>query len=306
MKKNLFLGFIAFAAMAVTSCTNDEMNEFIPQGKAIEFGTYVGRDAQSRGTETTYNSLQTSGFGVYAYLHSGRVDYETANFMENVKVSTANWTYAPAQYWPTNGDKIDFLAYGPHIASPSVDNGVLTYTIPTASESQLDLVVATAQTNKDKTEDVVEFTFKHTLSRIGFLVKEESATDPAPTITVKNATLTGKFNTQVTVSMVNGNVAGITPTAEQAYTYNGGGYMMLAPTDFTAGTDEVNVSVNYTIAYKDGKTISSVATGQIQPKFESGKAYTIVITLSEANQIQFSVNEANFGTWGGSSNVDVD
>ena len=35
MKKNLFVGFIAMTALTVTSCTNDEVVEAIPQKQAI-------------------------------------------------------------------------------------------------------------------------------------------------------------------------------------------------------------------------------------------------------------------------------
>jgi len=47
MKKNLF-GWLAMATMLVgTGCSSDEVvNDYSPEN-AIQFGTYVGRDAQS-------------------------------------------------------------------------------------------------------------------------------------------------------------------------------------------------------------------------------------------------------------------
>ena len=130
MKKNFLLGFIAFAALTVTSCTNDEVNEMIPQGKAIEFNSYLGRDAQARATELNSTGLKTTGFGVYAYLHMGTADYSSPNFMENIQVSGNNWGYGDAKYWPTeDAAKIDFLAYAPYDGDASVTNGVLRYNI---------------------------------------------------------------------------------------------------------------------------------------------------------------------------------
>ena len=58
MKKNLF-GWLAMAAMLVgTGCSTDEVvNDYSPEN-AIQFGTYVGRDAGSRVAETTTETLK--------------------------------------------------------------------------------------------------------------------------------------------------------------------------------------------------------------------------------------------------------
>ena len=70
MKKNFYLGFIALTALTVTSCSNDDVVMQSPDvNKAIEFGTYLGRDAQSRGTIMNGAALmaENAGFGVLAY-----------------------------------------------------------------------------------------------------------------------------------------------------------------------------------------------------------------------------------------------
>jgi len=48
MKTRRFLGWVAMATMVLsTGCSNDEVvNDYSPEN-AIQFGTYVGRDAQS-------------------------------------------------------------------------------------------------------------------------------------------------------------------------------------------------------------------------------------------------------------------
>lgn len=172
MKKNLFVGFIALTALTVTSCTNDEVVEAIPQKQAIEFGTYLGRDAQSRGTELT--SANIADFGVFAYYtgqeywtpiipktpapnaEEGEENATTSapswtpNFMYNQQVSATRndgnitWSYSPLKYWPTTkNDKITFFAYAPYakdnngISSNSLNNatGIPTvkYTITKAN-----------------------------------------------------------------------------------------------------------------------------------------------------------------------------
>ena len=77
MKQNYFMGLIACAALTMTGCSNDEINA--PQqsqgNNAIEFSTYLGRNAQgSRGTETNDASIKSEngGFGVLAYYTKTR------------------------------------------------------------------------------------------------------------------------------------------------------------------------------------------------------------------------------------------
>ena len=68
MKKNYIMGVIACAALTMTSCSNDEIGgNNTKQGDPIEFGVYLGRDAQeSRGSIITTDNLNK--FGVTAYL----------------------------------------------------------------------------------------------------------------------------------------------------------------------------------------------------------------------------------------------
>lgn len=148
MKKNFFVGLIALTALTVTSCSNDDVVMQSPEvNKAIEFGTYVGRDAVSRGSVITESgstagqdyatittlSLKEKGFGVFAYYtnESSYVNGDNpttndvtetgspCNFMYNQKVDmtggATDWTYSPIKYWPNDpGDKLTFFAYAPY------------------------------------------------------------------------------------------------------------------------------------------------------------------------------------------------
>ena len=67
-KSNLFL--VLLTAIIVMSCSKDETTMSIPQeSNAIEFGTYVGRDAQTRALSVETPALLATGggFGVFAY-----------------------------------------------------------------------------------------------------------------------------------------------------------------------------------------------------------------------------------------------
>ena len=143
MEKNHLFGMFAMAAFAFASCSQDEVVTQSPEvNKAIEFGTYVGRDAVSRAHVIEVSELAEEGFGVFAY-YTDESNYvpgdnqstndvvETGspcNFMYNEGVtgvattsnnvttySTTDWTYSPVKYWPNNpGDKLTFFAYAPY------------------------------------------------------------------------------------------------------------------------------------------------------------------------------------------------
>ena len=70
MKKKLFLGLMAAAAVSFTACQKDEVISEMPQDNAIGFGTYVGRDAMTKvASVDTEGKLQADsrGFGVFAH-----------------------------------------------------------------------------------------------------------------------------------------------------------------------------------------------------------------------------------------------
>ena len=200
MKKNLF-GWLAMAAMLVgTGCSTDEVvNDYSPEN-AIQFGTYVGRDAESRAHSIEVGELAEEGFGVFAYYTETTpfANYTAApNFMKNqlvhgvktgtepnVTYSTNTWTYTPLKYWPNNKDHmVTFLAYAPYEAGKTIKDGTnstITYTIPTDVADQKDILYvdqnsttnekypSTMDMKKQDVESTVHFHFLHALSRIGF------------------------------------------------------------------------------------------------------------------------------------------
>lgn len=192
MKKIILFGFIAAAALA--GCSKDETVKALPQENAIEFGTYLGRDAMTKGVELTNDNLLN--FGVFA-SYTGQSDWASSpgiyNFMYDQYVSrvsnTADWTYNPKKYWPTTkGDKISFFAYAPHqeddtftgIAVKTADDGagapVITYSIDAANlTTQADFTadvlmnqVKEGYATLDDEDRTVSFELLHELTRLNF------------------------------------------------------------------------------------------------------------------------------------------
>lgn len=191
MKKNYIMGVIACAALTMTSCSNDEIGgNNTKQGDPIEFGVYLGRDAQgSRGTIITTENL--TKFGVTAYLEPSNIP----DFMYNqevIKNADGSWTYSPVKYWPTMKNDlgvkdhfISFYAYAPHTSNAnslitlSGNNDehaapTVTISLPTGANADLANMVdfvATAKhfeykTNGNGVSDKVTFNLKHEMTRI--------------------------------------------------------------------------------------------------------------------------------------------
>lgn len=175
--KNLF-GMAAMAALVLSGCSSDEVVENFSPENVIEFGTYVGRDAQSRVAETTTTTLQASeeGFGVFATYNQNLTTGTTPNFMNNQQVKydanstneVTKWTYSPIKYWPNNANaEVDFWAYAPY----NDENNKAT--VPTFKIHDGKDYVATEKKTEGKqaVNDKVVFEFNHVMSRIGFKVE---------------------------------------------------------------------------------------------------------------------------------------
>ena len=158
MKKNL-LGWLAMATMLVgTGCSSDEVvNDYSPEN-AIQFGTYVGRDAQGRASVIDDTNLGTLGFGVYAYYTDGASFNEsssTPNFMRNQKVEKTidGWVYDPLKYWPNEStDKLSFFAYAPYQGTGDAENNL---TLSQITNGGIPKVVFSLNQDVEKQEDLL-------------------------------------------------------------------------------------------------------------------------------------------------------
>lgn len=318
MKKIHYLA-ICLLATGLTACTQNEEISSLENQKAITFDTYVGRDAATRASVIDKTALQTTGFGVLGYYtETAWAESATPNFMYNQKVSTADWTYAPLKYWPADGT-ISFFAYAPYdedaelSANTEAGTPTLTYSVPNTVAGQKDLLVAGAQ--KDKTGDIVNFTFKHALSRIGFGVKLANSTDfdDATAIDFSEITLSADFYPSATLTLdlegdnvqwadygtaasttytlsntddTTDNIADITSLKTTTTAINNeSSYLMVLPQNFT--TNKMSITANFSLSTVDTNldagefTADYSFTGDVALNLEAGKAYTIVLVLGK-------------------------
>ena len=192
MKKCLLFAAATLAGLA--SCSQNEIENINnPQDNAIQFGTYLGQSATTKGTETTTTSIQTSGFGVSAFYtgqnNFGAMQTATPDFMYDQKVeyspSSGAWSYSPIKYWPTTqGDKLSFFAYAPYrtnengisLKSENTSHaGAPTLSITLQSpDKMIDFVAASvidAKHDNTTHNDKVTFNFLHEMTRVGIKAK---------------------------------------------------------------------------------------------------------------------------------------
>lgn len=332
MKKKLFLGLLAAAAVTFTACQKDEVINEVPQDQPIEFGTYVGRDAQTKASEQTLTTLQASGvgFGVYAYYtDDSEYNSETSplNFLwdEHVTYSNSQWEYTNTKYWPSEtGKKFTFIAYAPandntnisekpSKASAHSGDPKFKFTVNETVASQTDLLYASIKDYSTiATNNVQNFTFNHALSRIGFSAKPANQSDK---ISITGISIKGKFTTSAKFNVQSGDFTDPINTVETTYTptvsnteitganassiTENGNYIMIIPTDkFKEEDTEHPVNsdnITITVNYTIQIADNNINGGYAAavPKTEKGTIDHIVFEKGKAYNIVLTVSPSD-------------
>ena len=319
----------ALTLVSCSSDDLNSLSDTPSKNEAISFDSYLGRSAVSvngsRGSALTKTALQglTEGFGVFGnYKNAEGLEFGS-NWFDNVKVTYSStdtkWKYSPDQYWLPQGH-IDFLAYAPYDSKYDTkvtkDNQKLDFTVNSIIKDQKDLLWANA-TNQTKANNPVTFTFNHALAKIGYTVKTNVV--GTTTITLNKITLagsttdpaTGAFYTDGTIDLSkdlskadDATVLWTSCTGKQYFTWFNGSqsltstsesnpetdYLFVIPQNFSTGTDELYVIVDYTINYNTGvtATMTNKVYKKLEKNFEQGKAYTINLSLG-LTPIEFNV-----------------
>ena len=219
MKKKLF--FLAVAAVALASCSNDETIASQANSEANEISfrplmTGVTRAAIDPGVKTGFAT--GNKFNVYA-------DYAESKYFQTdfEKQASSTFTSANKYYWPSDlgtgepAKTMTFTAiYG---ATQKADNpGVIDdYTPATAAAAQVDVLVAKKAVTSNPGSAGVVLDFRHALSQIVVKVKNTNA------------------NLKLTISDVQ--IGQVKTVGDFAYTGNGTGKVAQGDwTPATAGT----------------------------------------------------------------------
>ena len=275
------------AALAITSCSQNEEFENSNQQAEINIGTIV--KATSRAAVTDNSNFES--FKVSSFIVANDFDITTMPlgipYMDGVKYTgtQGNWkaTGSDKFYWPV-GKSVQFFGYPSTLAllNPTGDAEgypTLAFTIGATSETQTDLVVSSVKTAKPSDSGTVTLDFKHILAKINFSYKPE---DTNYTYTISEIKITGVKGGNVVYTfaadVADGEWSGGEAVADgylypiaTAATADGdyyaldseNGSLMLLPQD-VAGA-QIN------IAYKTTKTINGVE----ETFFDSTKTVTL-------------------------------
>lgn len=146
MLKNTNIILAALAVLALASCAKVENS--VPEEQAwtqklevpLGFGIYLPQTKAGPSGSMTNEKLQSTGFGVFAYVKAGDYDGSTKpNFMFNQEVTynASDWTYSPVKYWPNQLDddgidgngqaaqKVSFFAYAPYVEVAAGSEGIV-------------------------------------------------------------------------------------------------------------------------------------------------------------------------------------
>lgn len=320
MKKIMYA---AMAALAITSCSQNEEFEAPSQKSAIGFNTVVSKTTRAAITDDA--ALQSSGFTVYAY-NTGTLAADAAaaasdkfeSFISgiNLKYATEKWGYTgDTYYWPLE-DNIQFYAYPTgiskltYVAPTGTAYPGVSYEIAPVAGDQVDIVLAKKENLKKAGE--VQFVFTHALTQVNFSAQGNAGFDYTITsIDIEGVSGAGTYSFGTGTWTTTGEVKDYSyPIAEAQKAISGetkkdldlaDNTLMLMPQSM-AGTDVAQIKVVYEVT-KDGKKVYETGTGGAlislkgTANWEAGKKMRYTLTLANGSaSVTFS---AGVGAWGG-------
>ena len=332
--KKIFVAMLALAA--ATACSNDELVSV--NQEAIGFdNAFINNSVRSVNDPSFKEGNMFTDFAVFGYVENAvlldgvRVAQDVTN--EDLKNST--WKYEGTQYWIA-GANYNFNAVAPKT------NGGWTKTAADATSTTLsftnngttDLLYAlTTQQGKVSGNEVVDFDFRHVLSKVKFSfengynatnatirVKDIVITNPHKTATVvldastawSNLAVANDFTLSFGMATDNEASTDATENAEVAYafgaTYESQNELFLIPSSESYAYN-VTFIVELLVSNTVVATYTHTATATFAP--EAGKAYDIKTVINAENidpeheqePIEFSVNA--LPDWGTSNGVDA-
>lgn len=322
MKKILFA---AMAALAITSCSQNEEIEAPSQKTAIDFTTAVGKAARAADTNNsnfeafTVNSYITDAAYVGGTLGDAYMNEVAYTGGEGAWTTTDKTDY----YWPssTSGSKVQFFAYPTPVSDNITFNAgsawpTLIFTVADAVSDQKDLVVACAtdmtSTSPEVANGKLRLTFKHILTKINFSATiDKNYTYTINSITIKGAKGTsGTYTFASDVAKGTWDALGTAPAAGYSYPINSAaiadndgvidlsttnGSLMLLPQSL----DKVTIEVDYTTQKNATELFSGIKTVTLTSadKWEVGKNIRYNLTLPVgAEKISVDTNVSGWGT----------
>ena len=270
--KKILLATMAVLAMA--GCSQNE-DAVVVNNDPVEINLNGGIEAMVISRAAVNKGEALSGIQFVRVDGAGigeLADFSTVTITGNM-TEAGNITFAPTQYYPSNGTKnANILAFYP--AATSIVGGVATMTI----DGTNDVMYADVVSGSKGTPITSSLSFAHKLTQFKFVIKRDATTTDADIadvqVAIKDANSVFKMNLKDgSLSEWGTPISTITPiTAATAGTSES------TPTaGFMLQPDLAKLSLIVSATGYDEKTIN--ITGTDNGKFEVGKAYTITLTF---------------------------
>lgn len=268
--------------------------------QAIAFGD-VFVDNATRVDYSNANALQ--GFNVYGTVsaNGNTVDLFGGNgavVSRGDKAYGVAWSCDESEYW-IPGANYQFEA----VVDGTINNGKIAYTIGANPDTDgiNDLLYAKKEVNDaSATQGLVEFTFTHLLSKVGFSFTNGVTDNNAYTFKVKDVSFTG-HDTDGTYTISTEKWDNNVTESTTALSFGAAGAVVNtkvnAPTthQIIPGEQTLAITITYDIVY-NGQTMrpNVTTTKSLTHTFEKNKVYNIAVVLpAPGNKIEFSVDETN-------------
>lgn len=186
MKKFLFL---AIAAAAMTSCSQDEVME-VAQKQAIQFGeAFIGN--ATRAVDPSYTANNITSFKLFGTVEDVNI-YNNVTIARDSKAYNEAWTQVDGttQYWVADADyKFVAIVDGDkdNVTETTIVDGMPT-SITYNADGETDLL-CDIETRRNNTS-LVGFTFTHLLSKVYFTFTNKMPAESKYTYKVSNIKIT--------------------------------------------------------------------------------------------------------------------
>ena len=313
------------AALAITSCSQNEEFENAAQNAEIGFSTIVSKT--TRAGITKIDELKKSGFTVYAYNTGANVAGTAEATLANPIFPTSGlgvtypvdkWTYTGTYYWPLN-DNVQFFAYATDASVTGYDATGLyptfKYAIDADVDKQKDFVVAKA-VNQTKPAGDLSLNFTHALTQVNFsVIGADDKTYKISSISIQGVAASGVYSFKddkwtPTANETTGSYAypiakdaSVSSSTNAVNLDQSNGALMLMP---QAMTENAKILISYTVY--DGETLIAESTNTAVPlkdaaAWEPGKK--VRYTLKLANNAVSMSFKPEVGEWSTSDDTPV-
>lgn len=298
MKLRNFLSMGVLSVLALGACTPnaDDNSEWNDGTQPVSFTSSI-QGVKSRAANNAWDTSGNDEIGIFT-KKSGAFDAVNKHYGVSAAGALASKSAEDAIYYPTDGSKVDFVAYYPY-ASVLTNNTYAVNLSDQSNQSKIDLLYSKNATQKDNTVTApVQLTFTHQLAKVVLNITRDAT---IPTLAGLQVSVSGT-NRKASFDLLNGQLSSPTDMADIAMNVKEDGSLaeaIILPVNALTGG-----KISFTL---NGKTQTwNIPVGQ---NYAAGSQYTYPVTIKETGgQISVTFGDAAITDWtavaGG--NIDID